>query len=1672
MRLSFPIILIFCLHSNFSIAKQTYFAENKGQIDKSVLFYHQSPNLNILLYSDGFGYDNFKWEDGKYAHHRVEIRFQDANKNKSIERIRPLGFYENFYREYQEILKVQSYEVIVYKDLYKNIDLRFTISESGFKYDVIVHPGGNISDVSFKVEGAPVNLRNHQLSFELDFGKLEERIPESYIEETGEPVLVNYIEKKNGLFGFAGYNSNSSQTLVIDPVPNRVWGTYYGGTNVDESYGSAMDSSGFIYQTGKTLSNSNISTSGAFQTTLSGNYDGYLAKFDTSGKLIWATYYGSSSEDNFKDIEINNLNEILLVGNSSGSSGLATSGAYRTSNAGGQDGLLVKFSTSGARIWATYFGGGSTEDLYRITSDVNRNVYVGGKSSSTGLATSGAHQTTLGGGEDGLLFSFDDSGGFRWATYLGGSSQDYFWDLTFNNDQYIYATGHTFSSSGISLNAKHQSTYGGNGDVFFAKIDVSGKFSWSNYFGGTGLDLPIEMTNDGIKLYSVGQTTSTSSIASSGAYKTSNSGNTDGYVLCFDTSGQRSWATYIGDNGIDEAYSIIYANHKLFVAGKTSSSSGIASSDAFQLSNGGGQDCFIMKLDMNGYVLWGTYYGGSGNDRTTSIRYFWGALYLNGATYSTSNIATSGTHKTTQSGSEDAFIAKFDNLGCDMKFFGKMVRPTLCQGDSNGIAAVVFYNNSGNPTVRWKTSPPQYNDTAFGLPSGVYEVVVSDTFGCLDSVKVFVLSPVRVSAFVRDSVHISCNGRKDGILVADAIGGTQPYFFRWLTTPNVTDDSLTGLGVGTYKVLVTDNNNCRDSATARITEPEQLKTNITGYSNPTCFLLNNGQISVTATGGTQPYSYSWSTSPVQKTSKAYNITAGYYEVTVTDKNGCTSKSSFTLTEPSPITIGLTGLDHSLCYNDSLGSISTLIWGGTPGYKLEWNNNPSLDKNNLTKLRGGSYRLSVTDANNCLASRTFVINEPNPLVINFDSMINPKCYGSTDGRISASVGGGTPSYKLSWNTPPYNDVYQVSGLKAGLYILNVKDSFGCVLSDTVVLQSADSLSVNANITMPKCFDGNDGKITTEVKGGTLPYKYRWSHDTTLNHPDAYNLKAGTYLLTITDAFLCVHNNIYIVREPDTLKIHLNLTKHIRCFNQNDGAISVSISGGTLPYDLQWNTNPPSRILSLDSLKAGKYNASVTDQNGCADSLQVILTEPLRLTGTFDSLASPNCFQSPTGFVRYKAGGGVRPYKYSFNFTSESNDSFNAAVKAGMIHLKLTDANGCVLYDSVQLIDQKPLSISADVRNVKCFDTKTGSIFINAQGGVLPYEYNWSPTFTDTNYIDHLDIGIYSLTLKDRFGCLLKDSFLISQPTKLTAKKELEVPVSCYGRNNGIAAGSASGGMPGYRWFWNTTQRPSSSQLNDLYAGRQVLYVMDSFNCIDSLVFNITEPARIKAMASQFRKPTCVGWSDGRALATPIPGVGPYLYKWSDGQTVQEATGLAKGNYTVIITDACGDTANASVTIEDPEPFIIPNILGVGRMRSGQSQSYEMKFDSSWKYNWEITGGEITSGQGTNKVLLRWTHPNQGIIKVTVINGQGCTDEVSMVVDLFVKCLEVYPNPSSELTHVFSAYADGTSELEAYDALGRKVMSWLPAQDYQIDVSGWARGIYFFRYKDCVIKFLKD
>lgn len=458
----------------------------------------------------------------------------------------------------------------------------------------------------------------------------------------------NLLTTAIAIFGFA----------TITMAQNvRAWGTYYTGTGQvwpnGEDRGSSCitDAAGNVYMVGFTSSNSDIATTGAHQTVHAGGpitfgtggYDAFLVKFNSSGVRQWATYYGGSENDKGISCALDASDNVYMIGTTSSTSGIATAGADETTV---NDGFLVKFNSSGVRQWGTYFEGTGNA----CTTDASGNIYIVGLTNSTsGIATAGAHQTVMSGSGDAFLVKFNSSGVKQWGTYFGGSytlASGMETGLSCATDALgnVYMTGHTPSTSDIATAGAHQTIYGGSStDAFLVKFNSSGVIQWGTYYGGAGVDI--------------------------------------GYSCATDASGN------------------------IYLAGDTQqeflpASSGMTTIGAHQSAYGGGySDGFLVKFDSNGQMQWGTYYGGSLLDVSVSCATdASGNVYMSGNTQSATGIATSGAHQTTVNG---AFLVSFNSSGVRQSgtYCGGI--KNVCTTDASGNVYMTGYtqSNSGIATA-------------------------------------------------------------------------------------------------------------------------------------------------------------------------------------------------------------------------------------------------------------------------------------------------------------------------------------------------------------------------------------------------------------------------------------------------------------------------------------------------------------------------------------------------------------------------------------------------------------------------------------------------------------------------------------------------------------------------------------------------------------------------------------------------------------------------------------------------------------------------------------------------------------------------------------------------------------------------------------------------------------
>ena len=456
------------------------------------------------------------------------------------------------------------------------------------------------------------------------------------------------------------------RTLVIDPVPDLEWGTYYGNADHHGSMNAVtIDASGNTFAAG-TIGLTGMATTGTHDQTLSGEVDALLVKFDANGQRIWATYYGGSNSDFGNGVAVDANGNIYLAGDSWSTSSIATLFTHQVTQAGETDAFLVKFTPQGTRVWGTYMGGSSSDRANAIVIDGAGNPTIAGTTSSvSGIASSGAADGTLGGGNDAFLAKFNASGVRQWSTYLGGSGTDLGNSVSCDGTIFFLA-GTTTSSSGIASGSAHDASYNGSGfDAFLVKYNGSGQKLWGTYYGSTGTDLGnscfAEIGTGNV--YLTGQTTSTGSIATWGSHQQFLSLGPDGFLVKFNSACTRQWGTYIGGTGTDDIKSVAVGSFsRVFVSGSTASTSGIATSNAWSSTLTGSSDAMAVSFTSSGSRIWGTYYGGEDREGAVGMAVLGTNFALVGYTESSTGIATSGAFQTTSNASPNnytKYVARF-----------------------------------------------------------------------------------------------------------------------------------------------------------------------------------------------------------------------------------------------------------------------------------------------------------------------------------------------------------------------------------------------------------------------------------------------------------------------------------------------------------------------------------------------------------------------------------------------------------------------------------------------------------------------------------------------------------------------------------------------------------------------------------------------------------------------------------------------------------------------------------------------------------------------------------------------------------------------------------------------------------------------------------------------------
>ena len=809
----------------------------------------------------------------------------------------------------------------------------------------------------------------------------------------------------------------------------------------------------------------------------------------------------------------------------------------------------------------------------------------------------------------------------------------------------------------------------------------------------------------------------------------------------------------------------------------------------------------------------------------------------------------------------------------------------LCNGDNAG--AVNINVAGGVAPYKYYWSNGMITQDILDVPAGAYFVKIVDANRCELTLEAEIVQPAPLTAALGEVTNVGCNNESTGAIRIVIAGGTTPYTYLW--SNESTTQNLDNINSGLYEVIITDAKGCTQRLETRVSQPEPLVIREERIENIDCFGNNNGLINLAVTGGTLPYSFKWNTG--DSTKNLSNLVSGDYSIVVIDGNGCSSKYSKTLNTPSEMVASLTGTVDNLCFGSDEGEVNISVEGGVPPYRYKWNTGATTQ--DLVNLTSGTYQVEVIDNNGCIDTISAIITEPILMEVVIESE-NILCNGESTGSINLTVTGGVAPYTYEWSNGAKNQ--DIKGIPVGQYSIIVNDANGCTeIRDITISEPPRFIAILESETQIACYGQSTGAINVRVSGGVTPYTFAWSNGA--DTEDIRNIPADDYVLKVTDGNGCSEEVRSTIKQPTEVKYTINEVTNLNCYQDNGGAIDISIMGGIGPYTYLWSNGATSQ--DLINVPAGKYSVQITEGNGCQNKLEAEIKQPAQMILKLDTAGHVFCNGDNTGFINVSVSGGVPPYSYSWSNGETVGDIAN--LTAGQYTITVNDANGCMKTASTNIREPRPFVASLlSVVNIKCNNQNTGAINLNVVGGITPYKFEWSNGATVQN-LDNLASGDYSVKITDANGCIQKLNTVITQPPLLKVDLVSATDVSCAGGNDGVIDISVTGGTTPYKYEWSNGAL--TQDLNGIPKGTYRIKITDANGCADANIeVTITEPAPLEASFANVENIASFGLSTGAIDINVSGGVSPYKYSWSNGSTTQDISNLPAGNYSVLILDA--------------------------------------------------------------------------------------------------------------------------------------------------------------------------
>jgi gliding motility-associated-like protein len=968
-----------------------------------------------------------------------------------------------------------------------------------------------------------------------------------------------------------------------------------------------------------------------------------------------------------------------------------------------------------------------------------------------------------------------------------------------------------------------------------------------------------------------------------------------------------------------------------------------------------------------------------------------------------------------------------DSKGCVGTGTATLVQPTsltvtvasnsvTCNGLCNGTATATPSGGTGPYTYSWDGFPYGPSATVAGLCVGPHTVDVKDANGCPKTQIFNITGPAVITACVANIVNTCgpCTGSADASCTS---GGTAPYTYTWAPMGG-NGASASGLCLGNYTLTVGDANNCPVSVKT-FTVNHIVNISLSAVSQSvSCNNACDGSASATASGGTLPYNLVWTHSPTYTlvtscaapTCTATALCPGTYVITATDSAGCLSSDSVVIANPTSLTV-TPSQTNVKCFGTCTGSATVSPSGGTPGYTVVWSPTGT-SGTTVSNLCPGTYTATVTDNNGCPATQTYtIISSPQFTITSVTN--NPLVCGASNGSIDVTASGGLAGYGFSWlpvggvitgSTPTST----LSAIPAGVYSVTITDANGCDTTEQIALSDPGSQVVTIVTQSVSCFGVKDGASTVTATG-VAPITITWP-------PAGPSSATGTLTVSGDSARIyqvkTVDGNGCTVIVPDTIKGPSQIIDHPTIVQPTclaGACINLAPTGGIGPaYTFVWDGVAGTN--SICGLAPGTHTVLISDGTPCSQTytylINAVNTPTLSVTTTNNT-----CSYTKNGTANGSIVGGFSPYNYTWTASltgvvaSGSGVSSVINLSSDAYTVAITDAGGCTAQQTFTITSPGAILPNLTFTNNLCNvaaqgNPCSGSASVVPTGGTpgtTGYSYTWVtiPGNPTTPIVTNVCPGSYSVIVADSNLCKDTATFVIADPTALTATIA-STPPACFNNNcSGTATVTPAGGTGSaatYTVSWDGV--PSPLSVSNLCGGQQyTVTVNDSNNCANTQIFTPVSATPITAITNTV-SPRCIGDKNGSASATLGGGTGPYTFTWSPAggtvNTVSPAstyTNIGAGAYTVLYDDANNCLDSIQFVISDPSaPGLTSTVTSA----------------SCGVNNGSIT---ITSTSGgTGPVIVFWIPPSvcgaaltcgslsAGIYSVQLTDSLGCKDTV--------------------------------------------------------------------------------